>query len=123
MSSRAEVPFAIIGASLVAGVVAFLAYQAVAVPDTGPDLHVAVSRIERVDDRFVVHVRVGNDGDQTARGVAVAGSISSDGKTIQQANTTVSYVPPTSSRRAALVFTRDPREASLSVRVSGYELP
>ena len=49
--------------------------------------------IERTEDRFVVHVRVHNSGDQTARTVNVVGAISSDGRTIEEASARISYVP------------------------------
>ena len=84
---------------------------------------VAVSGIERVEDQFVVHVRVRKTGGETASGVTVAGALKAGGNTTEQATTTVSYVPPTSFREAALVFTRDPRDAKLTVRAAGYELP
>lgn len=122
-SPKWELLLALLGGAVVLAVLAFLAYQALAVSDTGPQLSAAVSNVERVGDHFVAHVRVDNDGNQTARGVNVSGELSANGKTLQQASTTISYLPPTSFRKGALLFTKDPRQLKLTVRVAGYELP
>lgn len=112
-----------LGGVLVVALLVFLIYQAVAVSDGGPDLSATVSGIEHVGGQYVTHVRVENQGGETASGVNLAGTLSVDGTTVEQATTTISYVPLKSSRRAVLVFARDPREAKLSVRAAGYELP
>lgn len=123
VSSKGERLVAVLGVILVVALLCFLAYQALAGAEGGPELTVDVGRIERAEDQFVVHVRVRNDGGKTAQSVSVSGALTDGGRTLEQATTTVSYVPPTSFRDAALVFTRDPREVKLNVRAAGYELP
>lgn len=123
VSSKRERFIAVLGVILVVALLCFLAYQALAGAEGGPELTVEVGHIERAEDQFVVHVRIRNDGGKTAGSVSVAGALTDGGRTLEQATTTVSYVPPTSFRAAALVFTRDPREVKLSVRAAGYELP
>lgn len=122
-SPKWELLLAVLGGAVVLALLAFLAYQALAVSDTGPQLSAAVSKVERAGDHFVAHVRVDNDGNEAARDVNVSGELSANGKTLQEASTTISYLPPTSFRRAALLFTKDPRQVKLTVRVAGYELP
>lgn len=119
-SSHLELLISVVGAILTLALLGFLAYQAVAVGDSGPELTAAVSRIDRVGDQFVAQVRVENNGGKTASGVNVTGELKLEHTTVERATTTISFVPPTSSRRAALVFTRDPRRGRLSVRAAGY---
>ena len=122
VSSKGERLVAALGVILVVALLCFLAYQALAGAEGGPELGVDVERVERARDQFVVHVRIRNDGGKTARSVSVSGALTDGGRTVEQATTTVSYVPPTSVRAAALVFTRDTREVKLSVRAEGYDL-
>lgn len=123
VSSKGERLVAVLGVILVVALLGFLAYQALAGAEGGPQLSVDVARIDRAGNQFVVHARIRNDGGMTARSVSVSGALTDGGRTLEQATTTVSYVPPTSFRDAALVFTRDPRDVKLSVRAAGYELP
>lgn len=123
VSSNGERLVGVLGVMLVVGLLCFLGYQALAGAEGGPELSVDVERVERGEDQFVVHVRIRNEGGKTARNVSVSGALTDGDRTLEQATTTVSYVPTTSFRAAALVFTRDPREVELSVRAAGYELP
>jgi uncharacterized protein (TIGR02588 family) len=113
----------VLGGVLVVGLLAFLAYEGAVTPDTGPDLRARVERIERVGDNFVAHVRVTNDGGETAEGVTVVGEVRAEGRSVHRATTTLSYVPAESGGEATLVFTFDPRRADLTVRAAGYEVP
>ncbi len=112
-----------LGAILVIALVAFLAYQAAVLPDTGPRLSTTVARIERAGDQFVTHVRVANSGGETAEGVTVAGRLRTPNGEGEKVTTTISFIPAQSTRRAALVFGHDPRDGELDVRAAAYELP
>ncbi len=118
-----ELVLGALGGLLVAALLAFLAYQAAAVPDRGAELRVTVESLERTGSQLVAHVRVKNDGGETAEGVGVAGTLHDDGDVVERATTTLSYVPAQSSRRAALVFSGDPANPELSVGVTGYAFP
>jgi uncharacterized protein (TIGR02588 family) len=74
-------------------------------------------------NQFVAHVRVTNDGGETAQGVSVVGEVRAEGGTVQRATTTLAYVPAESGGNAALIFGVDPRKGDLVVRAAGYELP
>lgn len=117
--STGEYVLGFIGALLVVALLGFLTFQAI-VRDSGPEISVVVTGVEAVGDGWTVHLEVRNDGGTTASGVVVSGSVSRDGRQVDQASTTVSYVPPESMRTAALVFSEDPRSGSLTVGPDGY---
>jgi uncharacterized protein (TIGR02588 family) len=75
-----------------------------------------VTDVERVGRQYVAHVRAENDGGETAEGVLVSGELVLAGSTVEDASTTVAYVPPNSHRNAALLFTSDPGKLELQVR-------
>jgi uncharacterized protein (TIGR02588 family) len=111
-----------LGALLVVLLVAFLGYQAVAVRESGPEPFVEVTEVEQAGAGFAVHVRVGNDGGTTAEAVHLSGELLRDGRQVDQASASISYVPPESRRDAVLVFSEDPRTGQLTVGPVGYKV-
>ena len=112
-----------LGAVLVLALLTFLVYQSAVGSETGPELSTEVSRIAPAGDQFVAHVRVRNRGGETAESVSVSGDLRVAGTRVGQASTTIAHIPANSSRQAALVFERDPRDGRLDVRAEGYALP
>jgi uncharacterized protein (TIGR02588 family) len=122
-SSAREYAAGGLGALLVLALIIFLGYQALVVRETGPEISVEVTQVEAVEAGYAVRVEVRNGGGTTAEGVLVSGHLVRDGREIEQASTTMSYVPPNSVRSAALVFSEDPRNGDLTVGPDGYALP
>jgi uncharacterized protein (TIGR02588 family) len=118
-SSAGEYVLGGVGAVLVVALIAFLTYQAL-IRDSGPEISVEVTQVQAVDAGYAVRVQVHNDGGTTASGVVVSGQLTRQGRQVDQASTTVSYVPPDSMRTAALVFSEDPRNGQLTVGPDGY---
>lgn len=118
-----ELAIGVLSGLVVLGVLGLLGYQGVAVRDAPPDLHSAVVRVEGQRPPYVVQVRVRNDGGETAQGVQIAGELTRDGRTVEQASATVRYLPPNSQRSVSLLFTTDPGTADVSVKAAGYTRP
>jgi uncharacterized protein (TIGR02588 family) len=121
-TSAAEYVVGALGGLLVLLLIAFLAYQAVAVRESGPDLTVEVTAVEEVGAGYQVHLTVTNDGGTTAETVHLGGSLTRDGEQVGGASASVAYVPPESRRDAVLVFSTDPRDGELTVGVEGYRV-
>ncbi|MCZ2824477.1 MULTISPECIES: hypothetical protein [unclassified Modestobacter] len=119
-TSAAEYAAGGLGGLLVLLLVAFLGYQALAVRDSGPDLAVEVTDVRLVGTGYEVRLEVTNDGGTTAEAVHLGGELARDGRQVEQASASISYVPPDSRREAVLVFTADPRDGDLAVGVEGY---
>ena len=112
-----------LGGLLLAALLAFLSFQALAVRETGAELTVSVTSVEPAPGGHAVRFRVVNTGGRTAETVQVSGSLSRDGEQIEQSSATVAYVPPDSGREGTLVFSNDPADGRLTVAPSGYVRP
>lgn len=111
----------VVGALVAVGLLTFLTYQGL-VRDIPPRLDVVVLEVHETPSGFLTSLRVENSGGQTASGAHVTGEITQGGVVVSTAETTISYVPPSSRREATLIFSEDPRdqENSLEVVVTGY---
>ncbi len=121
-TSPAEYALGGLGALLVLALFAFLAYQALAVREMGPELAVEVTEVEQAGAGYAVHVQVRNDGGTTAEAVHISGQLTRNGRQVGQASASISYVPPASRRAAVLVFSQDPRTGELTVGPDGYKV-
>lgn len=119
----AEWMVGVLGALALIAVLGFLAYQAAAVRDGPPKVRTPVIETDEQGPPYVVTVRVQNAGGQTAQDVQIAGELTRDDATVEQASASARYVPPHSHRRASLVFRTDPDTATLEVKTAGYSLP
>ena len=122
-TSPAEFALGTLGALVVLGLLAFLIYQAVATRNAAPRLVAEVTGIEQHGGSWTVTFRVDNRGGETAEQVQVAGTLTRDGREVQQVNAVLSLVLPHSENAGALVFSSDPRSGELEVSPTGYSLP
>lgn len=115
---------AAVGLAITGAMFGFLALEALRQPDgTPPLLDVVPVGVVAEAGRYVVEVKVTNAAPTTGAGVQIEGTLKQGGTDVETSSTTVSYVPGESRRSAGLVFTRDPREHQLELRVTGYERP
>ncbi|MCZ2821141.1 hypothetical protein O2V63_12430 [Modestobacter sp. VKM Ac-2977] len=122
-TSRGEYLLGAVGAVVVLLVLAFLGYQAVVVRDGAPRLAVTAAVAEQVGEGWVVPVEVVNEGGGTAEQVEVVGVLTRDGRDVQRATATFSYLAPNSRQSGALLFSEDPTDGRLEVRPAAYTLP
>ncbi|MGY2067851.1 TIGR02588 family protein [Blastococcus sp. SYSU DS0619] len=122
-TTAGEYALGALGGLLVLVLLGFLTYQAIAVRGSEPELSVTVTGVEPRGDGWAVDFRVENHGGRTAEQLEVSGSLSRDGREVEEASTTIAYVPPESRRSGALLFAEDPRDGRLEVRPSGYASP
>lgn len=117
-------------ATAVAGLVLVLATIALLVRDGTerrrtpyPALSVTVDTVAPTAGGHVVRLRVRNDGGVAAANVTVRGELHDAADVVEEAETSLDYVPPKSERAAGLVFAGDPRALRLVVRATGFDLP
>jgi uncharacterized protein (TIGR02588 family) len=114
---------AIIGLILVVSAIGFLVYEIVRGDDEPPQLKISVTSNTAVGNQHLVKFIIVNHGGVTAAGVTVEGQLSENGQMIETATTTVSFVPPDSSRAGGLFFSHNPDSLQLEIRATGYEEP
>ncbi len=112
-----------LGGLLVLALLGFLAYQALGARETPPELAVVVTRVEEAGAGWTVSFQAVNSGGHTAEAVQIEGAVLRDGHPVDQASSTIAYLPPHSSRAGALVFSTDPASGDLRVSAVGYRLP
>lgn len=128
MGARKDTPLlewvsAAIGALITLGLLGFIAWEGFAGSRAAPAaVTLEASALHRTPGGYTVEVTAWNRTDSTAAGVAIEGALGPDGA-VEKSRATISYVPGQSERKAALVFTKDPRRHGLRLRVTGYEAP
>ena len=112
-----------IGVVLVAASIAILVHGAMTSPASAPRLAIRVTSIERAGEEFLVILEVTNDGGSTAADARIKAELRVHGVAVEHSETTIDFVPPKSTRRAGVFFSREPRAGRLALRVSGYREP
>lgn len=113
-----------IGAVITATMFGFLSVEAIKQRDGIPPLmEVAPVRVVQAKAGYIVEFEVRNRARKTGASVEVEGTLESSGEEAETSTATLSYVPGQSVRRGGLLFTSDPRESRLKLRVTGYERP
>lgn len=114
----------VLGLLITLALLGFIVAEAVRTsPHTPPLLEVTPTAIAAANGVYVVEVRVANSSGQTAAAVSIEGTLEQGGATVETSSATLSYVPGNSTRKAGLIFTRDPRHFQLRTRATGYEEP
>lgn len=115
---------AAIGLMIIAIMVGLLAVEAIR--DRGgvpPILEAKVAGLVASRGGYVLEIDVFNGAHATAASVQIEGVLKQGEADVETSNASVAYVPGESHRRAAIVFTRDPRDYRLELRVTGFERP
>ncbi len=115
-----------VGGVILAAVVGFLVYEAIArPPDVRPEIGVAgAAPLALGNGTFLVPVTVTNTGHATGADVSVSGAlVDGDGATIEESTITFDFVAQHSTETGGLYFTADPRSNRLVLRVEGYTDP
>lgn len=112
-----------LSALLVAGIIAFLVYDATQNPDAPPDIQVSVDSIVGQGSGWVVMFRARNVGGATAASVPVTGTLTGPDGEIQSVTATIDFIPVDGTRRGGLFFTHDPKRFRLELQAEGYDVP
>jgi uncharacterized protein (TIGR02588 family) len=120
---RGEWIAAAIGATLVVAAISILVYHAATSANSPPRLTVRAVSTGSAGEQFLVQIEVENHGGSTAAGVTVEAELLDRGAVIERSEATLEFVPPASTQRAGVFFSRDPRRSELKLRASGYHEP
>lgn len=113
----------VLGALIVAALVGYLVWSAVARDETPPDVRLQVIGIQELPEGYLVRFAAENQGSQAAAALLIEGELElPDGET-ETGEATIDYLPPRSTREAALVFRNDPVSGDLTIRPKGFTRP
>lgn len=121
-----EWAIAAVGGVILAAIVGFLVYEAIArPPQTKPEITATGgAAVKLASGVFLVPITVKNTGHETGAGVTVSGSLIGDGgAVIEESAVTFAFVPQHSRETGGLYFSADPGRYRLAMRVEGYTDP
>ena len=127
--TRLEWAVAALGAVLVFGSMAYLAYAAFARDEAPPDVRLAVEEVRELPSSrgYLVKFRAHNEGREAAAELGIEGELSNGpeggGGAVETSEATLDHLPAQSSRAGGLFFTRNPRAFELRLRAEGYHEP
>ncbi|MBI5276131.1 MAG: hypothetical protein HY854_06675 [Burkholderiales bacterium] len=113
----------LLGLVLVLSALGYLLAQALDGERVPPSPEVRVTGIHAHDGGYTVVVRVHNRSESTAAGLKIEGTLTQDGRQVEQSGFDLPYLAGHSTREGGLYFKRDPRSLQLDVRAKGYEKP
>lgn len=112
-----------IGILVVVGFIAVLVTEGLSETPKVARLYVQTKSVVSYDSTYAVEVVVENRGGQTGAGAVLSGTIMDGDHKLEEATTTLTYVPSESTREATLMFKNDPRRYKLELGITGYEEP
>lgn len=104
-------------------VVGWISYEAVNGTDSPAELQVDIVSTERTDAGWRVLFDLRNNGESTAAAVQVHGTMSEQGRLVEEAAVTVDYVAARSTAHGALIFTQNPNDRDFKIRAVGFTEP
>lgn len=109
---------------VVAGVLAFLGYDALTSDGDPPIIDVRLGAAELRNGVFVIPVTLENFGDEAAEDVNLEIILVRDGEELETAELAVPFVPRGSTREGWVTFLHDPSQADeIQAHVLGYGRP
>ena len=88
-----------------------------------PILAVRTSSVRQVDQQYYVPFTVGNYGGKTARSVEVVGELSQAQKTLEIGRQEIDFLSRQEERSGEFIFSHNPQQSELTVRVASYKQP
>lgn len=110
--------------ALVLLLLGYLAFQALFQPTLPPMVDVRVTGVRGMPaGGYLAEVEAHNRGSTTAANVTLQAELKRDTATVEQSQTTLTFVPGGSATRGGVYFEKDPRLYRLEVRALGYQKP
>ncbi|MEJ6479959.1 TIGR02588 family protein [Nostoc punctiforme UO1] len=79
--------------------------------------------IREIDGQFYVPFEVVNSGGDTAESVQIMAELMIDGKVTETGEQQIDFLSSGESEEGAFIFTKNPRQGKLNLRVGSYKLP
>lgn len=79
--------------------------------------------IREVEGQFYVPFEIVNSGGETAESVQIVAELQIAGKVVETAEQQIDFLSSREKEEGAFIFTQNPRQGKLVVRVASYKLP
>lgn len=113
-----------IAALLVLIVAGLVVYDWISTPATPPVVQLMQSGAVRAEGgQFYVPFTVTNSGGSTAEAVQLIAELELDGEIVEDGEQQIDFLAGDETREGAFVFSQDPQQGQLSLRVASYQQP
>ncbi|MCA1991116.1 MAG: TIGR02588 family protein [Coleofasciculus sp. S288] len=113
-----------IALSILVSIVGLVFYEWLTQKNEPPVLSVTrQDEIRQAPGQFYVPFSVTNTGGETAESVQVIAELSINGEVEESGEQQIDFLASDETQEGAFVFSRDPRQGELSIRVASYKLP
>ncbi|NWF62504.1 MAG: TIGR02588 family protein [Fischerella sp.] len=113
-----------LASSILAVVVGLVGYIWLNEKEEPPVLSVSNNqRIREVEGQYYVPFEVVNTGGETAESVQIIAELQIEGKVAETAEQQIDFLSRGEKEQGAFIFTQDPRQGQLTVKVASYKLP
>ncbi|MBD1806996.1 TIGR02588 family protein [Microcoleus sp. FACHB-SPT15] len=109
---------------ILAAIAGLIIYKWVTLQDRPPVLSVTPNpEIREVPGQYYVPFSITNTGGETAESVQVIAELIINGEVEESGEQQIDFLASGEKQEGAFVFSRDPREGELNIRVASYKLP
>jgi uncharacterized protein (TIGR02588 family) len=109
---------------ILAAIVGLVIYRWVTTEAQPPVLSVKTEpEIRQVEGQFYIPFTIANTGGDTVEVVEITAQLEVKGQVEEEGSQTIDFLSGGEVETGAFIFSRDPRQGSLTVRVTGYKLP
>lgn len=109
---------------ILAAVIGLVVYEWLTQEKQPPVLSVSPSsEVREAPGQYYVPFSVENTGGKTAESVQVIAELSINGEVEESGEQQIDFLASGETEEGAFVFSRDPRQGELTVRVASYKLP
>jgi uncharacterized protein (TIGR02588 family) len=112
-----------IALSIVLAIVGLVVYTWIIKPSAPPIVSVKHGDTWEAQGQFYVPFVVENVGDSTAEAVQVIAELSIDGQVVEDGEQQIDFLSGREIREGAFIFSRDPSQGELMIRVASYKMP
>ena len=112
-----------ISLSIVGTIIALVCYTWIAGDTSPPILSVTTAQIREAKQQYYVPFTVSNFGGETANSVEITAELFIDSETIETGTQEVDFLSRQEKHSGEFIFSKDPKQGKLTVRVASYQQP
>src|SRR6476620_1959466 len=113
-----------IATAILSAIAGLVIYTWVTQKDEPPNISVtSKDKIRQAQGQYQVQFQVTNTGGKTAESVQVIAELRTNGEVTETGEQQIDFLSSGETEEGAFIFTRNPRQGELSIRVASYKVP
>ncbi|GAB4527270.1 MAG: hypothetical protein Tsb0014_07910 [Pleurocapsa sp.] len=121
--SSAEKFSFIISLSIIVAIIVLVCFAWITGDNNPPILSVTTAKIREIERQYYVPFTVTNSGGETAESVEVVAELSLSNGSLETGMQQIDFLSRQEKRSGEFIFSRDPQQGKLTIRVASYRLP